>query len=313
MSLSSFPANQVNELIAIKLLNSYSKELLKEFKKHKKTRNPESIHQIRVNLRRLKSVLYLFSYAFPSQKIRAWNKEVKYLLRRLNKPRDIHVMIEKLKKIAVTNRECLFILNEINKYLQELKNKQEKKLTDTLEKAHNKNMLSDILQFCKRYNKKANGHLTPSSLKILSFHCHRKLKPLLNEFSSYRSCLSDSEKVAEVHKSRLLIKKIRYILEILKTYYPSLNKFLKINADLQEILGKIHDRDVLLDFLDTFSTRISCGKIEYSEEDAIKLLGELKKLKALLISERNEKHIQLVLFLEGTDNVNFEQQLMNSF
>ena len=221
MNLSGTPSDEIEKLIAKKILNSYSGEFLKEFKKYKKTGDTEAMHQLRIYSRRLRSAFDFFSTVLPAKKKKEWNREIKRFLTALNLPRDTQVQLNYIKPLCRKNNDCMLICNEILQYLQKREKKQAKQLANAFERVADKDFITEILQYGKKANNKAFEVLSPSNLEILGSRCLFKLKPLLSEFSTYRSYLPDVRKVQELHKCRLLMKKIKYTLEILTPSFPS--------------------------------------------------------------------------------------------
>ncbi|MEI8204571.1 MAG: CHAD domain-containing protein [Bacteroidota bacterium] len=312
MNLSSIPTDHINDLIAKQILNLYSKEFLAELKKLKKTNDAEAIHQVRVYSRRLKATFDFFSDALPSIKKEEWNKEIKRFLSALNKPRDIQVQLDYIKILAGKN-DFQNIIEVITQYLNKQQHKQEKKITKALKRIDDSKVFPKILRYCKKSNKKANKFLSPSNYEIIALVCSEKMVPLLNQFNQYKSYLFNPERVEELHKSRLLIKNIRYTIEILKPIFPSLNSYLKIAVNFQTLLGEIHDCDVWFVFLEDFSMHLNKKKIHFSEDDYAKLIEELDKLRTLRASERELKFEEVIKILDQEQIVHFEKDLLNSF
>ena len=77
----------------------------------------------------------------------------------------------------------------------------------------------------------------------------------LEEVYMWEPFIRDETKREELHNMRISIKRLRYTMELFRGVYglPSLDnqyaEFLAVIVDLQEILGDIHDADVVLGVL----------------------------------------------------------------
>jgi CHAD domain-containing protein len=313
MNLSIIPSDQIEEIISKSMLNSYANQFYKHFRLYKKSKDQEALHQLRVYSRRLSAVLNLLKNVIPVEKRKEWNKEIKRFLNSLNQPRDIDVQIVYLKNILKENDECQIISEEIIKHLQKQNHRLETKVVRAFKRIHNRKTVGDIIEFSAQPDERKHIQLTPPSSKILGIQCKKRLNPFLQKFTHYRNDIIDPHKVNELHECRLIMKKIRYTIEILKPFFPTIKKYLKIAEDLQSILGEIHDCDIWIEFLDSFPKTLSIKRNKYSKEESKHLLSELKKLRALRVEDRLVKHKQLVVFLDKNNSSVFEKQLLKSF
>ncbi len=79
------------------------------------------------------------------------------------------------------------------------------------------------------------------------------IRTRLDEVLAYKSCLTDSKAVYELHQMRIAAKRLRYTMELFKTVYevhPSysarFSSALETVKALQDHLGFMHDADVLV-------------------------------------------------------------------
>ncbi len=73
-----------------------------------------------------------------------------------------------------------------------------------------------------------------------------QLRPLIAELgSSFTAIGEDQEKMAHVHDARLLVKRARYLLEPLAAVLPDGRELLRGLGGLQDLLGEMHDAEVL--------------------------------------------------------------------
>lgn len=72
----------------------------------------------------------------------------------------------------------------------------------------------------------------------------------VEEVYSWEQYIKDPERRDELHNMRISVKRLRYTMEFFAVNYDNrFSDFLDIIIDLQDILGDIHDSDVVLDVL----------------------------------------------------------------
>lgn len=72
----------------------------------------------------------------------------------------------------------------------------------------------------------------------------------LEELMSFDRAVHDPSNVEELHEMRIAVKRLRYTLEIFSSAVPGSDRFLKTLKQLQDLLGAIHDADVLAPVLE---------------------------------------------------------------
>lgn len=131
-------------------------------------------------------------------------------------------------------------------------------------------------------------------------NAHIILPQKVEEVYKWETFIRDSERSEELHNMRISIKRLRYSMEFFKNNYDGeFINCLHTIIDLQDILGDIHDNDVVIDILTNYKTDHSHLTIPGIES----LISRVRKKR---ISDYNE-------FLSKWGNLsqnNFKQRLI---
>lgn len=148
-----------------------------------------------------------------------------------------------------------------------------------------------------------------------SYHKNARiiLPQRLEEVYTWEPFIRDETRRAELHNMRISIKRLRYTMEIFRVAYgvPTPNsqyaEFLAVIVDLQEILGDIHDADVVLEVLADYPSESGNRGTQIDAPPGV----------ATLIARTEEtRKADYETFLEKWDQlsaVGFKQKLLSFF
>ena len=200
--------------------------------------NEEAIHDLRVSIRRLDSSLRIFPNNIRSrQKTSDYRSQYKELFKINSEIRDIDIISSKLKKYRTR-----IALDRAKSLEQDLQEQRSEKLKEARENALLANNLKP-LQIDK--NDISDRKLQQRFQRVVTRFAGRidQRLPIVT---------SDIGKVKELHELRKDCKKLRYTLEVLDSQARQ-NKLvlslIEYLEDLQDVLGSIHDCDVMIQYL----------------------------------------------------------------
>lgn len=79
----------------------------------------------------------------------------------------------------------------------------------------------------------------------------------VEEVYSWEQFIQDPEKREELHNMRISIKRLRYTMEFFAVNYDKhFTEFIETIIDLQDILGDVHDSDVVLGVLTNYKENL---------------------------------------------------------
>ncbi|NWG33418.1 MAG: CHAD domain-containing protein [Chloroflexi bacterium] len=225
-----------NQLL-LEALEKRWKTFLAELKRCRAEFSNEAVHDLRVALRRLLSLIQLLNSVEPRPRLRKLSRALKIQLDEFDDLRDTQVM---LAEISETIHD-LPGLEPLQRHLE----RREKRLLKDLRKKLSK---LDLKETARRI-RKTHDALTAETKTEWD-------APLLQSVDDafqivrQRLTLVDSSQPATIHRVRVAFKKFRYMVEII---HPLLEGFPEANLkrmnEYQTLMGEIQDMDVLLQTL----------------------------------------------------------------
>jgi CHAD domain-containing protein len=214
-----------------KAFSAYSKEYKNCIKKF----SDESVHDIRVSIRRFISLLKLINSFFPNDYILQLKDILKTQIKSYSSLRDIQVHLEKMNA-AIHQFPVLYTFyNNLIKMELELIEQLKSELSD-----FNITELEGLVLFIKMELKKTikETEITINEILKTAKQAYMIVLDLYEE--------ADSNDLSTVHKVRLAFKKYRYLMEIIQPLSPNVKFNFAGMKDFQNILGRIQDNVALL-------------------------------------------------------------------
>ncbi len=202
----------------------------------------EGIHELRVEIKRLRAFFHLIGHINPVFLAEQDLQKILSLFKSAGKIRDIHVQ-QNLARDSISSLDL-----EMSEYLNFLKEK-EIRARKQFSKA---GKIFDFNFFKKNWTRMRNVLIYISG-EYIQYKSEERFNGLINELFAFKSHSDLIEK--DYHAIRILSKETRYTLDILQKCYPDKNSLQNVNDALREMhqaLGKWHDYDIGLQFLNSF-------------------------------------------------------------
>ena len=137
----------------------------------------------------------------------------------------------------------------------------------------------------------------------------------VEEVYTWEPFIRDAARREELHNMRISIKRLRYTMELFRAAYGSpkthsrevtgvddkrFTEFLGVIVDLQEILGDIHDADVVLAVLTDYGTQSEQGAVA---QGTAKLIAQTRET-------RNADYKTFLEKWEHLSTIDFKQKLL---
>lgn len=200
----------------------------------------EAIHDLRVSIRRILAFMF-FVDELCNQKLNpSLLTNLKAKIKKFNKLRDIQVQLQ----FAINHIKKFPELVDFLFFLKKKETKQIKKLKSII-KETNFDLSGDIFFYQKNLQTlECLNNTTIEKIVNVAYSTFKELKDSLSnivmkDYTTY-------------HKTRLKVKKFRYIIETVEQIIQSPKENLKQIQELQTILGEIQDFTVLISLIEKY-------------------------------------------------------------
>ena len=281
----NFAANLKSGEALRALFLSIFKEIKRLKSDYLQDHDEEILHNLRVNLRKVRSLLKIFNGVFDEKVTLFFGENFKILANSTNKKRDLDIFLGFLSEQKHANELIYFVQKALNLEYENVKSY----LSDEENYAFLKEweiFLNEGEFYRSKLFDVSLSRLGSFKLRTLLVLAQKRLKSLDQD------CPNES-----FHKIRIELKKVRYTYEFLSEifYFDGLKKYEERLKDMQEIFGALQDYDVWLGILERLPEAAGKEKLEskiykqiYKTREEI-LKKRLKFIKATRKISRNLK------------------------
>lgn len=231
----------------------------------------EGFHELRVQIKQMRAYFNLIESLHCDFEAKKQFRGFRKVFKEAGIVRDIHVQQALVKEFE----------KKLNRPFPEYTNH----LSEQEQKS-----LQQFFKFSKKFNinvlmKKIGTieHILGKISKEPAYvNAEKRFDNLIDKLISLRNDENYGEKI--LHKMRILLKETRYTLEIILECFPEINLNKNLNKalrDLHRILGKWHDNDVGIQFLQSFETSDNNSQEE--------IIESMRKEKENLVAQFGQK------------------------
>ena len=239
----------------------------KNLNEYASSSDAEALHQIRINLRKTRSLLKIFAPVFDCKTARHFLLNFKKLAELTNQKRDIDVFCEFLQK----QKGFEALISE----LENLSKSLAKSVQAELQSDETSEILRDWEVFLREGSDFFKGELGDVPTKKL---VAKSMRAQILRLKKSLSNLSQTTENAQFHKCRIEIKRLRYLSEIFGGGFgfPAAKKCFKKTKILQEVFGSLQDADVWLGLLAHVKSGAEQKRIDKLQAKIYKKIYELR-------------------------------------
>lgn len=228
--------------------------------------DPEHLHDFRVALRRTRAVVSQLRKVFPEAVFARYKEGFAWLGALTGRARDLDVYLLALPRY----RRALPAaagdgLRSFEAFLAEARGREQERLLPGLSSQRFRELLDGWNEFLRR------GEMVAPAGRPVGALLARRLRKAFRRVLREGEALGASSDSAEFHDLRLEAKKLRYLLELSRSFHPEgeAQPFVRELKYLQEGLGAINDYQVQQDSLEVYA-----GEVPAAATGAVRLLRE---------------------------------------
>ena len=245
-ALSAAPALTVRQA-ASRIVSRQVRELLRWEKAARLGEEPEAAHQMRVQVRRLRAALALFSSVLRPPR-RASRARLRWLARALGRVRDLDVVIALLEDGHLPHLAGVEAarLEDLVAALKERRWRSQRKLTASFERRRYDRLAGALRDFARHPRFLARGGEEAMAGRYLTEVTHR----LARRLAAHPGMTERRPAAEDLHALRIATKRLRYVLDFhAETCGIAFEEERRLARLMQDCLGEIHDHDLLLGWL----------------------------------------------------------------
>jgi CHAD domain-containing protein len=231
--------------------------------------NPEHLHDMRVAARRVRAALRTFRQALPAKTATALSDELRWLRDVLGTPRDLDVYLLVLTQATGSGGRAVIVPDAYIAALKKECDRSRLAMLKALDQARYRRLVSRLDHFLSAGPclKEGDAYATRATVTAAP----KLIRDALRRVRRAGRALTPESTPAELHRFRILCKRLRYACEFLADIYGKpIAAFIARVIDLQDVLGDHHDltvgRQRLLTFVEgqvgTSSDRLTNQQLE---------------------------------------------------
>jgi len=220
--------------------------LLSDEKAARLGEDAEAVHQMRVQTRRLRAALALFSAVVRPRK-RAGRARLRWLSRLLGRVRDLDVMTGLLEDRHLAHLDGVEAarLEDLLAALKDVRWRAQKHLSESLARGRYAKLRVALRDFARHPRFIGRGDEEAMAARYLTDVIHRQARRV----SAHRGMVERTPEAADLHALRIAVKRVRYALDFhAETCGIAFDEERRLTRLLQDCLGEIHDHDLLLEW-----------------------------------------------------------------
>jgi len=211
----------------------------------------EFLHDFRVTVRRMRSLLGQIKHVFPPEAVDHFSTEFAWVGRLTGPPRDLDVLVLSLREQRRTiSRSDSDLLTA---FLGQAQQKEHRRLVEALDSERYRRLLAEWEAFLERPT--ASEPKPRNAGHLLAEVVGRRAWRLSQRIATSARTIDRHTPAARIHDVRISAKKLRYLVDVTPAFYDA--------AELERILGALKRlQRVLGDFNDAHSQEarlLECG------------------------------------------------------
>lgn len=255
-----------------------------DFARCRRKFSEKSVHQFRIESRRLLSTLSVLRAIVPRRHLDAAHRALKKRLRLFARLRDTHVQLQAIEELAHEFRQ----LAPFRKHLAKREQRLTKRVARKLRRTRLRSVAKPVALIGKELRRlRADGGQEQKEHALVMAALEASFESVAVRFRAI-----DPSNPVTIHRTRVAFKEFRYMAEVLQPLLPgATDRVIGRMRDYQARMGEIQDATVLRASLEKYP-----AKREKPMADVARLRAELERRKAALIAVFLNKADELFSF-----------------
>jgi CHAD domain-containing protein len=206
----------------------------------------EFLHDLRVAVRRSRSVQRQLAGVFPPEPLERFRAELRWLQQVTGPSRDLDVYALEFDRLRSVLPEALAgDLEPVRRLLAERRREEQASMASTLQGSRATALLADWSRFLDGLVDSPQGE-RPDAGRQIGDVAGERIRAVYGRMVKMGRAIDDSSPPEALHKLRKKGKELRYLLELFGDLYPDevVKPMLKTLKSLQNTLGRFQDREV---------------------------------------------------------------------
>ena len=221
----------------------------------------EFLHQFRVNVRKLRSLISLLKQALPTSMLDTLKPRLSSIACKTNKLRDLDVFIlaqDSYRAMLPANFESG--LNELYRLIEKQRKQEKDKVARYLSSTDYRNDVA----ICAAELSQSSVFQTPLASKPVLQAVKKLLLKRYHKMLAMSAAINSQSADEKIHELRIEFKKLRYLIEFFVDLLPKkrTSKIVIEIKKIQTVLGDYNDYCIQIEFLNSYidDTRIEMSK-----------------------------------------------------
>lgn len=270
----------------------------------------EFLHDYRVNLRKIRSLLSLFKGVFdPGQNSRA-KQDFSKIMKPTNRLRDLDVfLLEQQGFYELLPANMHKGLQQMFKAFVVERKHQLKQVSKMLNSQHYQQSTNGLLE---NFTASNNMQAGPKALTTSLDFARKLIDKHYNKIARIAKKIDQNTADEEIHQLRIECKKLRYLMEFFATFIrpKKLEKLITLMKSLQDNLGNFNDysvqQDALHEFLNVYSKK-------YASQNVIMMVESIGALGVLLHQKQNYEREKIIKLFSKFNKRKTKKKFKNIF
>jgi CHAD domain-containing protein len=212
----------------------------------------EDLHQFRINIRKSRAFLKEFGFLLPKKNLTYFNEHLSYFATQTNHKRDLDVIKERLREL---DKEHKMIQKDIRQKRKHEYQQIQKMLNGNRFKDFFHNYQDMLIKETLFTSDNQKGSIEKTAKEVIGYLHHKIIKKI--------DVLEKDFDADKLHKIRISLKKLRYLLEEFQHIFgeEKIEKMIDKGKELQILLGDFNDtvnqKRLIHDYLERNKKKIS--------------------------------------------------------